>query len=219
MNNTNRVLNRLFLLLVGFLLLIGGIAAVAVTVLPEWSRFWRRHASGWREALDHAQQVGLAAIGVPHPVPWFLAATPVIALVVVVLLLVFVFAQGRGRLVRVADGWHVAHGDTEAFLTVDVEVARDVIRQAAFGIRGISEPSVTAYRVKGEPALKVTVAVTDGIDAATLVPPLESVVRQWDGLLGEEVPVYLQLTAAIGEGVRAPLRALTSGRRELSLVK
>ncbi|GAA4190919.1 hypothetical protein GCM10022288_20950 [Gryllotalpicola kribbensis] len=219
MNSTNRVLNRLFLLVIGLVVLIAGATAVAVTTVPAWSHLWKRSAPGWQSTLEHAQQLGLASIGVPRPVPWFLAATPVIALVVIVLLLIFVFAQGWGRLGRVVDGWHVADGETDAFLTVDVEVARDAIRQAARGIRGISEPAVTAYRVKGEPALKVTVSITDGIDAATLVEPLESALREWDGLLGEEVPVYLQLTPAIGEGVRAPLRALTAGRRELSLVE
>lgn len=219
MNSTNRTLNRLFLLAVGLVLLIAGAAAIAVTTVPAWSQLWRRSAPDWQSTLEHAQQLGLAGIGVPQPVPWFLAATPVIALLVVVLLLIFVFAQGRGHLGRVADRWHVSDDTADTYLSVDVSVARDAIRQAARGIRGISTPVVAAYRIKGEPALKVTVSVTDGIDPAALVAPLESALLEWDELLGEQGPVYVQFTPAVGDAVRAPLRAVTAGRREPSLVE
>ncbi len=219
MNNTNRFLNRLFLLVVGLVLVAGGAVAVAVTTVPAWSQLWRRDAPDWQSTLERAQQLGLASIGVPQPVPWFLAATPVIALLVVVLLLIFVFAQGRGRLGRVAENWHVAEDEADAYLSVDVEVARDAIRQAARGIRGISAPAVTAYRVKGEPALKVTVSVADGIDPASLVLPLEAALREWDELLGEHGPIHVQLVAGLSDAVRAPFRAVTAGRREPSLVE
>lgn len=219
MNSTNRVLNRLFLLLVGLLLLAGGLAAVAVVVLPEWSGLWRQSAPTWQQALDDAQQVGPAAVGVPHPVPWFLPAALVVSLAVVVMLLIFVFTQGRGRLGRVADGWHVAESEADTFLSVDVQVAREAIRQASRGIRGMAEPSVTAYRVKRESALKLTVSVSDGMDPSALIRPLEVALQEWDELLGKDIPIYVQLTPAIGEGVRTPLRALTTGRRQPSHVE
>ncbi len=219
MNNTNRTLNRLFLLIIGLVLLIAGAAAIAVTALPGWSRLWKRSAPDWQSALGHAQQLGLASIGISKPVPWFLAAAPVAAALVIALLLIFIFAQGRGRLSRVADNRPVANELADIYFSVDVAVAREAVRQASRGIRGISTPAVAAYGVKGEPALKVTVSVTDGIDPASLVAPLEGALREWDELLGEQGPVYIQLTPAIGGAVLAPVRAITAGRREPSLVE
>lgn len=219
MTSTNRAANRVFLFLVGALLVAAGGRAVAVSMLPGSAQLWRSQAIGWQSALERARDLGAASIGISHPVPWFLFAVPVAAAVVIAALLLFAFAQGRGHVARVADGWHISDSPADGFLSVDVSVARKAIRRAAADIRGAAAPTVSAFRVKGEPALKVSVAVADGVDPATVVPAIETAVAGWDALLGQRCPVYLQLSPGPSASVRAPLRVAAGRRREPSLVE
>ena len=219
MTSTNRVANRVFLLMIGALLMVAGGAAVALSVLPGSARLWRSRTVDWRSAVGRAQEFGAASIGIDHPVPWFLFAVPAAAAIVIAVILLFVFAQGRGRLARVADGWHVADSPAEGFLSVDVGVAREVIRRAVGELHGAASPTVSAYRVIGEPVLKVAAAVVDGVDPVTVIPVIETAIARWDALLGERCPVYLQLSAGPGASVRAPLRVAVGRRREPSSVE
>jgi hypothetical protein len=218
MNSTNRAANRIFLFLIGALLLTAGGAGASAALSPGAARRWRAYAADGRSAMEHAQRFDLDPVGIGRSVPWFLLAITGAAAVVIAALLLFVFAQGRGRIGRIADGWHVADSPADGFLSVDVRVARDTIRRAARDIRGISAPAVDSYRVAGEPALKVSVNIADGIDPASVVPALEAAIAEWDALLGERCPAYLQLSAGAGLSASGLLRIVGGQRREPSFV-
>lgn len=203
MSSTNRALNRLFLIVVGCLLLAAGLAAVGLWAVPAGrsavrddlvaavDRFLERLPT-WQTNL-----MGLDAV------PWVLLLVPAAALVLVVLLCVFVFAQGRGRtrdVVRERSTDDTVPGSLE----VDVNIASAVIGDELDGRSDSVGAHVSAYRVKGVPAVKVTVTPRKGADVERLVEDAVRVVEGWDRLLGRRVPVLLHLTRGSWSGLRRP---------------
>ncbi len=203
MNSTNRALNRIFLIGIGIVLLACGLAAIAVTTLPDLAGFWRQNTPSIGTSVLQAWQVGVAFAGIPH-VPWLLLAVPAGAVILIVLLLVFVFAQGRGHTSRLVDGMPLpatSTGERPGSLTVDLAVATDVVQHALADRPDTAAVSVAAYRVKGRPTLKLTVTPRRGVSPARVLAAVEAAAEEWDGLLGTRVPTFVHLNG----GVRAAL--------------
>lgn len=207
MNNTNRVLNRVFLVVIGCLLLAVGLAAVAVATVPGWDQIWRSTSPSIADTVTQLWRVGLAFAGIPQ-VPWILLAIPLGALILIVLLLVFVFSQGRGRTTRVLDSMTLPDTDSPGTLTVDASLAADVIQHAVAGRRDIAAVSVSAYRVKGKPALKVTVTPRRGAAPLRVLAAVESAAAEWDSVLGVRVPVFVHVAGGLRATVSRTVRTV-----------
>ncbi len=207
MNSTNRVINRIFLILVGAILLAIGLAAVAVAVLPGWDTMWRQAAPSIQDTIGRARTVSLAFAGLSH-VSWLLLAIPVAAAILIAALVVLIARQGRGHVRFVVERLALSTAAAEGALTVDVAIADDVLRRAFARSRLVTSVSVSAYRVKGRPTLKVTVTPRRGIEPARVVPELERALAEWDALLGQRVPVFAHLTSGVRTALARPARTV-----------
>ncbi len=204
MNSTNRVVNRLFLIVVGAALLAAGLAAIAVAVLPQWTHVWRSTAPSVADLIGQSWRVGVAFAGIPQ-VPWLLLLIPVAALVAIVLLLVLIFAQGRGRSPRVVESRELPSA-AKARLTVDTSIAGEAIRASLAGERDVAAVAVSAYRVKGTPALKITVTPRRGAAPGRVLARTEHAVAAWDELLGIRIPVFIHLQGGARAAVARSIR-------------
>ncbi len=208
MNSTNRVMNRIFVLFIGLVLIGAGAAALAVATLADAASLWRRQVSGFARWLGQSWREGPTAAG-GSALPWVLLAAGAVALVIAILLVIFVIRQGRGRTGIVAR-FKLPAAPGASTATVDVAVARGVIRPRVQQLPGVSGASLSAYRVKRQPVLKLEVSVANGVDSAAVLAQIERIVGEWDGLLGEEGPVFVHLTtgtrsvAAARVGASAP---------------
>lgn len=184
MNSTNRVLNRLILVVSGLVLVAAGAAAVALATAPAVAATWRQQAA----ALQRS-----APVWVSRPVAGTASALTIgvaaAAVVVGLLLLLHLLRQGRGRtrrlLTRRTDG---------AATAVDLGVPRDLLDQHLATRPELITSRVSAYRVRRTPTLKVSVQARRGIAPTEAAGAVTDALRALDRVLGAELPAYVQVT-------------------------
>lgn len=190
MKTTNRVMNRVLLLLVGLALLGAGVASIVAAVRsagasPAWldgpattvSETWTA-AAEWR-----VEVAGVGAVSV------LVIIAAVAAIVMAVLLLVFVFTR-RGRGVK-----NVLEVKSDAGRTaVDRNVADAVLTNPLNDRPDVIAARTSAYRLKKSHALELAVTVRPGASLGAVTEAAETAVRDWDQLLGSRVPIMLHLS-------------------------
>lgn len=186
MNNTNRALNRAFVLLCGLLLLAVGAAAAAVALIPAVRDGWQDAASAVDETVTTwLRQTPLADTGVS----WIMPALLVVLVLVVILLAVFVLRQGHGR-TGTALTAPTEHGTT----IIDATVAEHAVQNSLADRPEFIASHVSTYRVRRAAVLKVSVTCRRGVspkDAASIV---EEDLLALDELLGHELPALIRIS-------------------------
>lgn len=209
MNNTNRLLNRLGILLVGLLLLgVGGAVAVAA-VFPDTVAAWTTGAGigglvgGALRALAGAAAwlddlLGTGSSGL-------LLAIAGLAALLSALLLWFITRQGRGHtstlLTRTGDGTGIDAGagsevsaGVGGAVIVSSSLAASSIAHALRQYSGVTRVGVSAFRVRGATALKIAVSARRGVSPRDIRDHVDTIVQRFDELLGAEVPVFISIT-------------------------
>ena len=200
MNNTNRVLNRLVILLLGLLLLVVGGSVAAASAFPETVAAWitgagfgglvggaLRGASDLARQLDTALSAGSSGL---------LAAAGVAALLIV-LLLWFITRQGHGQAATLLTrGGGAAADDTGAggAVIVSSSLAARSITQALAQYSGVTRVGVSAFRVRGSTALKIAVSARRGVSPRDIRDHVDTIVERFDEMLGADVPVFISIT-------------------------
>lgn len=205
MNSTNRALNRAFLIVVGAVLLAAGLGVIAMALLPAAAAWWPAALAGVQGATDRAQSEDVEILGAQTS--WLLLAVPVAAAILIAVLIAFIARQGRGRTDEVVSGLPVPAEGTRGTLAVDVQLARGFLQEALRGMPTVTDVDVAAYRVRGQPALRLTVTPRRGADPARAVSQLERALAEWDRLLGRRVPVLVHVNAGIRTALSGAARA------------
>lgn len=191
MNNTNRVLNRTFVLLVGLLGLALGAVAVALVAVPDFLRAWSRTAPDVTAALtDVLARTEVADSGTS----WVPVAGLAVAAALIVLLVVFIARQGHGHTGRLIEAGPTEDGST----IVDAAVAEQLLTDALQNHVEFVTVAVSTYEVHTTPVLKVSATVRRGVAPRAALTVIEGAVHGLDRVLGAEIPVLVQL----GGGVR-----------------
>lgn len=191
MNTTNRGLNRLFLLVVGLLLLAAGALAIALATVPALASQWRRTASA------------LAGNGAPSWVrdpavgqaSALVLGLVVLAVVLIVLLLVFIAKQGHGR---TAAALVQRHGSTVT--RIDLAIPKALLEQHLEGRSELAGLRISAYEVRGTPMLKITARCSRGASPATVSSTISGAIRDLERIVGTDVPAFVQLTGGFRIG-------------------
>jgi hypothetical protein len=188
MNSTNRFLNRLFVFVVGLALLAAGASVSVGALLPDL-----------QETIGRAAESAVApATDAITAQPWVLWAAAAVAVVLIVVLLWFVLRQGGGRtgtLLRVDEG--PSRNARTGSVTVDVKVAAHVLEEAVSRNPDVVSVDVAAFRVKRENALRLTAHARRGASPVELRRAIDSVVAEWDGVLGAETPIVIRIVSGI----------------------
>ncbi|PPF73333.1 hypothetical protein [Pseudoclavibacter sp. Z016] len=198
MNSTNRGLNRLLIVAVGLVLLAVGTAAALGAWLPGAKDTWTPIS----ETVN--TQVGIWLQQTPFPgtdFSWLMIAVVAVLVVGIILLLAFSLRQGQGRTGTLI---HDRSSDTGRTV-VDVSVARDALADALGERDEFLSTSVSAYSVKRAPMLKVSATCRRGVSPRDAMAIVEQNLEALDALLGQKVPVLLQLSG----GFRAKVQQST----------
>lgn len=187
MNNTNRGLNRGFILIVGLVLLILGSAAAAVALVPVVRDAFTAVApdapatvSGWLQATPvGATDTSWISVGV-------LAAL----VLIVVLLLIFTIRQGNGHTSKLLSDTATGTGTT----VVETSVAEHALQDALGARAELVGSRVTSYDVRGTTVLKIAVTARRGVSPKDVSAIVEDALRALDRLLGVEIPALLQIS-------------------------
>ena len=205
MNNTNRGLNRLGILLFGLVLLAAGAGAAVAAAVPEWLEGWKSLSATVSDASSDVID-GTTLDGVEQS--WILIAIAAACLVLIVLLVVFVFRQGHGRVRSLVTETPASAVDrpTGGSVVIDGRVAEQAIQHALDGHPGVVSSSVSTYLVGRTPALTVSVNVRRGVSPHEVRVFIDDTVTAWDAVLGREVPVLIQINAGLATRVAKPAR-------------
>lgn len=186
MNSTNRVANRLFLLLVGLVVLVVGVTAVALASSQNLSDAWERRAPEILADVETWLQAGATAQ--PN---WLLAGTAAVAglVLIIVLLATFILRQGRGHTDRLV----TAGSPTDDATVVDTAVAADVLTEVFSRQPEFIASHVSAYDVRRTPVLDVTVTCRRGASPRTASDIIEHSLSDLENLVGTEIPALVQI--------------------------
>jgi hypothetical protein len=190
MNSTNRGLNRLFILVVGLLLLAAGAAAVAIAVVPTVGSTWR----GVAKQLAAGAQPWVAdpVIG---KASLLVIGVVVVAIVLILLLLAFIGRQGHGRS---AAAIVQRHGESST--RIDLAIPRALLEEHLGGRDELAGLRISAYEVRGTPMLKITARCRRGVSPATVADLIGRSVEDLEQIIGTDVPAFVQLTGGFRAG-------------------
>lgn len=187
MNNTNRALNRILLAVNGLLLLLIGAALIAIETVPVVRDGYQsvaptihKNVTEWLETLPLFNT----------DTSWNWVFILVALVLIVILLLIFVFRQGHGR-----EQILVRENPTPAATTIiESVVAEQAIQSALNNHPEFITSSVSTYRVRKTPVLKVSVTCRRGVSPRDVTVMIESTLRAFDDLLGREIPALIQIS-------------------------
>ncbi|GAB3122452.1 hypothetical protein [Glaciibacter psychrotolerans] len=205
MNSTNRVLNRLLILLVGFALLAAGIAAILLGTVTSIRDGWKQNAPDvYRTVSNWLETTPLTSTG--HS--WIWIALALVCVLVIILMLLFIFRQGRGHagsLVARRTSGASSHQQVGGTVIIDAAVAQQTLLESLNGNTEFVSSSVSTYRIHRQQVLKISTAVRRGVSPPRAADTIQMSLQAWDRLLGTQVPTLIQLSG----GVRTRLSSTT----------
>lgn len=192
MNATNRVVGRIALVLVGLTLLLAGAGAVLVQTVPVAAGVWHDLARTGLTDLGTrvAQGTSLAA--------W--TAVLGVAVVVGVLALAVLSTLGGGRTGTVVQDDGGADG-VAGSVRIEAAAVQHALSSAIGALPQVASLAVDVYRVRGRRAVRIRVRPRRGAGPRELTERVEAIVADLDALLGERLPVLLEIArGGVGSG-------------------
>ncbi|WP_242090317.1 hypothetical protein [Curtobacterium sp. DN_7.5] len=196
MNATNRVLGRIALVLVGLALLGVGVVTVLVPTVPAVAAVWQDVA-----------RAGLADLGPGVARQASIAAWTALlggAVVLGVLALVVLSTLGGGRTGTVVEDDGGADG-VAGSVRIEAAAVQHALSSAIGDLPQVASLAVDVYRVRGRRAVRIRVRPRRGAGPRELTERVEAVVADLDAVLGERLPVLLEIARG-GAGSGKPDR-------------
>ena len=190
MNTTNRALNRLFILVVGLLLIAAGAVAVLLAAAPAVATQWKRTATGL--AQDPQPWVAAPTLGNASPLVIGIA---VIAVLLIVLLIAFIARQGHGRSAAA-----LRQHDGATSTRIDLAVPRALLEEHLSRRDELVSLRISAYEVRGTPMLKITARCRRGVSPALVADLIGRSIDDLEQIIGTDVPAFVQLTGGFRAG-------------------
>lgn len=184
MRSTSRIANRLWLLLAGLLLILGGVLLAMLGLYPELALRWLGEAQQW--GLGHAPEWWYAE---PWPgASWATLIGLALVAVVILLLLVLLWKQGGGKARLV-----LRDSSSVGELNIATAVVQDLLEDALRSRPEVSAVRVRAYTVKRQEVVQVSVGCRRAAAPQQIRAAVTRAVESLDQVLGAELPVFVEL--------------------------
>lgn len=196
MNNTNRALNRVLLLIIGLLFLVLGAVGIAIASWSTASDIWTdagRNAESWLDQAGAATRIAGGAAS-------WIGIGAVVAIVVVIVLLILALTSVAGRRSKTALRSSGAQNPLGR-VTVTESFVSDAVKNSLAGRGEILSASVTANDIRREPVLHVSVTPRQNTDPRELVDHVDKLLTNLATLTGRETAAYV----SVHTGLRARL--------------
>jgi len=183
MNATNRGLGRTALVVVGLVLLVAGVAAILVQTVP-WA------ASTWH---DWGRALGDLGAGADRDASvtawtWVLGGGAVLG----ILALVVLTTLGGGRVGTVVEDDGSSDG-VAGLVRIDAAAVQHALSSAIGAMPQVGSLAVDVYRVRGSRAIRIRVRPRRGASPRAITTGVEDIVADLDALLGDRLPVLLEI--------------------------
>lgn len=187
MNRTPRLLNRIVLAVVGFVLLAGGVNMLLVAGLPGYAGTWRRGATevgAWFDRL-------LASYTLPgQKDSWLWIVVTALLICVILLMLWWIAVQGRGR-----GGDYVSTFVAEGPMPGRTEISQSAVEQALRHFLGrrsdVVSINVSVWNLEPEAGLRIKVQPRKGTAPGALGRDVARAARLVQDALGVAGPVVI----------------------------
>lgn len=203
MNTTPRVLNRFVLAVIGSVLLVAGAAGLALLTVPAAAAWWGattpRLGAGIEDVRSRTTLEGQSDT-------WLWIALAGVLTVLILLTVLWIAAQGRGR-----TGLFASPGDSDrgraaprhdgGTVTITAAAAEQVLKAALLERSDLAGVSVSTWRIRGVPSLRVRVSPRKGVPPYTVAAEVSRLVEALDAVTGYRTPVLI----SISTGARARL--------------
>ncbi|GAA3663655.1 hypothetical protein [Microbacterium marinilacus] len=199
MNGTNRVVNRIVLLVVGVVLLAGGAATVLAATWPVAGDVWSTATSSAVDGMIGADE--RTRLSDATTASGLVLAVLAVLLLIVVVAIVVIAKLGGGRTGTVirAEAAEGAQGP----VTIRHGFVSDAITHSLAGHDEILSSRVSARRVKGDDVLHISVTPRRNTSPVDVADTVTRLVDNLATLTGQATPTYV----SIHSGVRARLAA------------
>ncbi|MFS0734161.1 hypothetical protein ABC304_02155 [Microbacterium sp. 1P10UB] len=196
MNNTNRALNRIVLLILGVVLLVIGGGLATAAAVPAAGQAWDMTGQGlqqwttqlWESSKIAGGQLTWLAVGV-------LAA--LLLLVIIAIVVISKGVRGRSRTTLRATG----SANSLGRITVTEGFASDALKNALGGYDEILSAKVTANDVAHEPVLHVSVTPRQNTSPLHVAETVDRLVTNLGTLTGQQLTTFI----SVHSGLRAKL--------------
>ena len=198
MNDTNRALNRIFIFLVGLILLVVGAAVGALQFWPWWAARWEDAGRTTTSAVTDALKAS--------PVPgadfswWLLAALGALLIIVIVMVLIITNVGGGGSREIYREPIGKRGGASDRRL-IDTTFAADALKHSLDKRPDLVGSTVGAFTVKRQPVLHVGVTPRQGTSPRLVMTEADTLINNLALVVGDAPATCL----TIHSGLRAKL--------------
>ncbi|AQY03020.1 MULTISPECIES: hypothetical protein [Microbacterium] len=196
MNNTNRALNRVLLLIIGLLFLALGAVGIAIMSWPTATEIWTSAGENARSWLDQA----IAATAIAGGSLSWIGIGAVVAILVVVVLLILALTSIAGRRSKTAFRSTGAQNPLGR-VTVTESFVSDAVKNSLATRDEILSTQVTANDIRNTPVLHVSVTPRQNTDPREVVDHIDRLLTNLATLTGRDTETYV----SIHTGLRARL--------------
>ncbi len=196
MNNTNRALNRVLLLIIGLLFLAIGAVGIAIMSWPTATDIWTSAGENARSWLDQA----IAATAIAGGSLSWIGIGAVVAILVVVVLLILALTSIAGRRSKTAFRSTGAQNPLGR-VTVTESFVSDAVKNSLATRDEILSTQVTANDIRNTPVLHVSVTPRQNTDPREVVDHIDRLLTNLATLTGRDTETYV----SIHTGLRARL--------------
>lgn len=206
MKHLPRALNRCLLLLIGLIITASGIGVLLV-------QYWPAAREGFRQlsqelALNYQQLHDRTLVAIPgletQSFSWLSVAWITLAIIVTIALIAWVFAQGGGKVKQVKllsakhksakDSDNRAPGNASGETIAEIGFIDDLIQAVLASDKEIAEVKTSAWEVKKEPAVAISVVAYKGANLNRLKEKVQQAVAHLDSVLAKPVPIRVHFT-------------------------
>ena len=196
MNNTNRALNRILLLIIGLLFLALGAVGIAIMAWPTATDTWKTAGADADSWLDQA----FASTQIAGSQATWLGIAAVAAIVVVIVLLILALTSVAGRRSKTVLRSSGAQNPLGR-VTVTESFVSDAVKNSLADRDEILSAHVTANDIRRQPVLHVAVTPRQNTDPRVLVDHVDRLLDNLATLTGRDTDAYISLHT----GLRARL--------------
>ncbi|AJT42626.1 hypothetical protein [Psychromicrobium lacuslunae] len=194
MSNTNRGLNRVLLFIVSIVLLAAGVATVLAGSWSKAKDSWLNWGGQAKEFTSQQLSTTRVQLG-DWEVSWLWLGLLAMLLLAVILLICWIASQGGGRTSRLS-----RERDPEGTLTLHDNIAQSAIKAALAEDPRVLSTTVSAWQLKKQSGLKVSIQARKGSSPRQLADSAENLVIGLDRLLGRELPILISIHSGARSG-------------------
>lgn len=194
MSKTHRGLNRALLLIASIILLAAG---AAIILAGSWSVAKQQWLDWGAQGKNFVSQQLVATrihLG-DWQVSWLWFALLAVVLLALILLICWISSQGGGRTSLLSQ-----QESQQGTVTLRDNIAQSAIKDALAKDPRVLSTSVSAWQLKKQPGLKVSIQARKGSSPRQLADTVEDLVVGLDRLLGQELPILISINAGARSG-------------------